>query len=73
MLSYTFDFYLKNNIEKVVIYNHHYAPSNGFYNKLGGKVIKQLHQMSGKLLIDVFLGDIVLMKRNIDESLKKYS
>ncbi|MBU3203590.1 GNAT family N-acetyltransferase [Clostridium algidicarnis] len=73
LLKYNFDYYIKNDIEKIVIYNHHYAPSNSFYHKFGAKVIKQLHQMNGQLLIDVFLADIISIKRNIEQSLEKYS
>lgn len=55
--------------EKIIIYNHHYAPSNNFYRKFGANVIRQDKQMNGKLLIDVFVTDIDTLKNNIVESL----
>ncbi len=69
MLKYILDFYLMENI---VIYNHHYASSNEFYRKFGAQVAKQEYQMDGRLLIDVFLADMLSMKRNVEHSLKKY-
>lgn len=72
MINYILDFYLKNGMEKIVVYNHHYAPSNEFYRKFGAKIMRQEHQMKGKLLVDVFLIELLSMKRNIEQSLKKY-
>jgi GNAT superfamily N-acetyltransferase len=72
MIIYILNFYLAKGMEKIVIYNHHYAPSNQFYRKFGAQVVKQEYQMDGRLLVDVFLVDILLMKRNIEQSLKRY-
>lgn len=72
MVIYILNFYLEKGMEKIAIYNHHYAPSNEFYRKFGAKVVKQEYQMDGKLLVDVFLSDILSMKRNMEQSLKKY-
>lgn len=72
LLKYVFDFYLEKDMKEIVIYNHHYSSSNTFYRKFGAKVIKQVYQMDGKLQIDVFLGDIAVMKRNIEKSLEAY-
>ena len=58
MLTHILNFYLAIGMEKIVIYNNHYAPSNQFFIKLGAQVIKQEHQMDDKLLVDVFLADI---------------
>ena len=66
MIIYILNFYLAKGMEKIVIYNHHYAPSNQFYRKFGAQVVKQEYQMDGRLLLDVFLADILLMKRNIE-------
>lgn len=67
------DFYKNIGKEKIVIYNHHYCPSNNFYRKFGADVIRQDEQMGGKLIIDVFLADIDAFKNNIEKSLLKYS
>lgn len=72
LLRYLLEFYEKTGMEKIVIYNPHYAPSNGFYIKLGAQVLKQEYQMDEKLLVDVFLVDISLIKENIKIILKKY-
>jgi GNAT superfamily N-acetyltransferase len=72
MIVYILDFYLAKGMENIVVYNHHYSPSNQFYSKFGAKVAKQEYQMDGRLLIDVFLMDMLSMKRNMEKSLKKY-
>lgn len=72
LLRYLLEFYEKIGMEKIVIYNPHYAPSNSFYIKLGAQVLKQEYQMDEKLLVDVFLVDISLIKENIKIILKKY-
>ena len=73
MVVYMLDFYLDKGMENMVIYNQHYAPSNGFYHKFGAQLATQVPQMGGKLLIDVFLTDMLSMKKNIECSLKKYA
>lgn len=42
------------NCNHVILYNHHYAPSNAYYRKLNGVVIRQDLQCDGKMLVDVF-------------------
>lgn len=73
LIAYILDFYKNIGKEKIVIYNHHYCPSNNFYRKFGADVIRQDVQMGGKLLIDVFLADIDIFKNNIEKLLLKYS
>ncbi|MBI9011492.1 MAG: GNAT family N-acetyltransferase [Clostridiales bacterium] len=72
MLDYMIDFYLDKGMEKMVIYNLHHSPSNGFYQNFGAQLTAQIPQMGGKLLVDIFLSDMLLMKKNIESSLKKY-
>lgn len=72
MMVYILDFYLAKGMERIVIYNHHYAPSNQFYHKFGAKVHRQEYQLDGSLLIDVFLADMEQMKRKMEQSLKRY-
>lgn len=73
LITYILDFYKNIGKEKIVIYNHHYCPSNNFYKKFGANVIRQNEQMGGKLLVDVFLANIDVFKNNIEKSLLKYS
>jgi GNAT superfamily N-acetyltransferase len=70
LMKHLLEYY--SDMERIVIYNHHYAPSNDFYLKFGAKVSKQVYQMSKKLLIDVFTADISTMKSNIEVSLSRY-
>lgn len=72
MMIYILDLYLAKGMESIVIYNHHYAPSNQFYQKFGAKVARQEYQLDGGLLIDVFLADMAQMKRKMGQWLKKY-
>jgi GNAT superfamily N-acetyltransferase len=72
MTIYILEFFLSKGMKSMVIYNPHYAPSNSFYRKFGAQVSKQEYQMDGKLLVDVFFTDIISMKMNMEDSLKKY-
>jgi len=73
MIVHMLDFYLNKGMEKMVIYNLHHSPSNGFYQKFGAELTTQIPQMGGKLLVDVFLTDMLSMKNNLEHSLKKYA
>lgn len=72
MIISLLDFYLAKSMKKIIVYNHHDSPSNQFYGKFGAKVIKQVYQMNGKLLVDVFLADMMMIKRSMEQSLRKY-
>ena len=72
MLTYIIDFFVSKGMERIVIYNPHYAPSNEFYKKFGAEVVKQEYQMDGKLLVDIFFADLLTLKKNMEQSLKKY-
>lgn len=72
LMVHILDFYLTKGMEKIVIYNPHHAPSNGFYHKYGAQVVRQDYQMDGKLLVDIFIADILSMKESIAGTLKKY-
>lgn len=72
LLRNLLEFYEKIGMEKIVIYNPHYAPSNSFYIKLSAQILRQEYQMDERLLVDIFLIDISLMKANIENILKKY-
>ncbi len=73
LILYIIDFYKNIDKEKIVIYNHNSSSSNQFYRKFGADVVRQDKQMSGKLLIDVFVADIDIFKNNIEKSLLKYN
>ena len=71
LILHLLTFYLKMGMERIVIYKHHYAPSNTFYQKLGAQVVRQDQQMAGRLLVDVFMADIWDMKERINQSLSR--
>ncbi|MFH5834831.1 GNAT family N-acetyltransferase [Proteiniclasticum sp. C24MP] len=58
--------------DKMVVYNHHFAPSNPYYRKLHGEVIRQEKQLDGQLLVDVFLHPLDLLDRKLSEMLMKH-
>ncbi len=65
LLRHIVDCYQKKGKEKLVVYCHHYAPSNKFYRKLGGKVLRQDRQMAGALLVDIFEFDLKLLSASL--------
>jgi len=72
LLDSIFDFYRPHNIEKMVIYTPHYAPSNSYYQKFGAIVVKQELQMNGKLPVDVMIAQVDEMQMKVKKSLAKY-
>ena len=46
--------FLAEGKDTMVVYSHHHAPSNSFYRRFHGEVLRQELQMGGLLLIDVF-------------------
>lgn len=67
LLKYIIDFYKNFQKKEMVIYSHHYAPSNSYYHEIDASVLRQDLQSDGKLLIDVF---IVNLDR-LEEKIKK--
>ena len=59
--------------EQMIVYNHHFAPSNEYYRKLQGKVIRQDRQMNGKLLVDVFRIPMENLDKQLSEMLDQHS
>lgn len=72
MLSEMLAFYKDLGKTQMVVYNHHFSESNAYYHKLDGTLIRQVTQMKGKLLVDVFLFDVNRLKGQIDCSLQRY-
>lgn len=73
LMAYITDFYSELGVKSMVIYNHHYSPSNKYYQKFGVKVIRQDKQMQGKLLIDVFTIDLMKLQSQLHTKLIKYN
>lgn len=72
LILYILNFYLCLGAAKVVIYSHHYAPSNTFYSKFGAEILRKEFQEDGKLEVDVFIMDINNFKRMLEKALLKY-
>lgn len=58
--------------DQMIVYNHHFAPSNEYYRKLGGEVIRQDRQMNGKLLVDVFRIPMENLEKQLNEMLDQH-
>ena len=56
----------------MVVYSHHFAPSNQYYRKLHGEMICQEKQLDGQLLVDVFLHPLNLLDRKLSEMVLKH-
>jgi hypothetical protein len=65
LIDYILNIYMPLGMTKMIVYSHHYAPSNSFYHHLGGKVIKYDLQMHGKLEVDIFEFDLDELKKFI--------
>ena len=57
---------------QMIVYNHHFAPSNEYYRKLRGEVIRQDRQMNGKLLVDVFRISLEKLEKQLNEMLDQH-
>ncbi|MBO1265387.1 GNAT family N-acetyltransferase [Proteiniclasticum sp. SCR006] len=64
--------YLDLGRDKMVVYSHHFAPSNQYYRKLHGEMIRQEKQLDGQLLVDVFLHPLNLLDRKLSEMVLKH-
>jgi hypothetical protein len=58
--------------ERVIVYSHHYAPSNTFYRKFGSTVMRQVIQGTppDRLQIDVFVFDFLTLKEVIAQAVQ---
>lgn len=64
--------FLAEGKDTMVVYSHHHAPSNSFYRRFQGELLRQELQMGGKLLIDVFQLDLPALQDEIRGSLERY-
>lgn len=66
-------FFLDKGYSQMVIYSHHYAPSNAYYRKLGAQTLRQDLQMDGKLLVDVFQIDLEMLRKKVSEGVSNFN
>lgn len=71
LLDYLVDVFSQKGCTDLVVYNHHFAPSNEYYSKLGASVIRQEVQGRDQLLIDVFKLDVGSLKIKLKNRLSK--
>lgn len=67
LLKYLIELFNQKGCIGLVVYNHHFAPSNEYYHKLGGVVIRQEEQGCDKLLIDIFKFDVEDLKKKLQK------
>ena len=58
------------NQEAVILYCHTHAPSYPYYHHLGGKVMKTLTQLEGRLHVSVFVFERTTLISNLSSRLK---
>lgn len=71
LMNKLFTEFAAKGFDKLVVYNHHYAPSNNYYRKLGGEVIRRDIQGSDKLEIDIFQFDLQGLNLKIEQMIEK--
>ena len=60
----------QSNQEAVILYCHTHAPSYPYYHHLGGKVMKTLTQLEGRLHVSVFVFERTTLISNLSSRLK---
>jgi chloramphenicol 3-O-phosphotransferase/GNAT superfamily N-acetyltransferase len=72
MIQHILDVFIPLGVTRMIVYNPHYAPSNTFYQKFGGKIIEQEYQIDGCLLVDIYEFNTVDLQAAIIKSLTRY-
>ena len=72
LIKVLIDEYMSIGKQSMIVYNHHFAPSSSYYRKLHGDVIRQVKQLDGQLLVDVFLLPFDPMDKELHEMLEKH-
>jgi GNAT superfamily N-acetyltransferase len=65
--------YINKDFKYLVVYNHHYAPSNAYYKKLGGRVIRTEKQGKDDLEIDIFSFDLIELTNLLNNKINYYN
>ena len=72
MILRILDVFMPLGVFRMEAYNLHHAPSNGFYKKFGGNVIRQEYQMDGLLPVDIFEFELIDFRVKIEKALLCY-
>lgn len=67
------NYYIPLGARQIVIYSHHFAPSNTYYISLGAGLLRQENRKNGNLIVDVFIIDILNLQRTIEKKIRKKS
>ena len=65
LILYILDVFIPLGVTRMEVYNPHHAPSNTFYKKYGGVVIRSETQMDGIMPVDIFAFEVLDLKRRI--------
>lgn len=74
LLVYLLNYFSNFGLEKMVIYNHHYAPSTDFYKKFGAELLRRyVSTRNGENLeVDVFVIDMADFLNGLESTLVRY-
>jgi len=72
MILHILNIFIPLGSNRMEVYNPHYAPSNAFYMKFGGKVIDSEFQMDGQLPVDIIEFDCIDLKQRLETTLLRY-
>ena len=68
LIKKTLDEFSKEGVTKMIVYNYHHSPSNQFYRKLDGKVIKEeIQGETYKLPVDIFAFNLKDLQHTLNE------
>lgn len=69
LLQKLLDEFCSRGFKEMIVYNYSVSPSNNFYRKFGGKVVKESAELGGKLPIDIFSFDSDDLKNKIEKKI----
>jgi len=72
MILRILDIFMPLGVFRMEVYNPHHAPSNAFYVKFGGRIIRQEYQMDGILPVDIFEFKLDDFRGRIAKTLSRY-
>ena len=72
LMLHILDVFMPLGVTKMEVYNPHHAPSNGFYKKFGGKVIRQEYQMDGRLPVDIYEFELADFRSQLEKAALRY-
>lgn len=65
LILYILNYYISLGAEQIIIYSHHNAPSNTFYQRLGIHILRKEDQSYGALEVDVFMESTIHLRNRL--------